>query len=652
MAGIDLQAAERFVSESALVPTACHSLTGGSSNPPKFGTLIPNRIFVGGIPSNTTEQELKSFFSSFGQVKDVKIISDRLGVSKGSYGFVTFESQEMAEKIIKNESETLIFKDRKLNIGHAIRKQQMFPRTDIPTALFFAGGAMPYGFQNGMALFSIPGQDYPVLTQAATPYATMMLPQPGSGTALYLPSSLHSAAPTAATPYGSLSQQQIAAAALQQQQFPATGHATAINAAVAAQLNPIAANPTNLGTQTNSTAAVMAAAAAAMAAAAQWPQQPNGNHQTSHQLTNASSANASQSAAGPQTVVQNASITPQQAAAVAAAMAAQQATWRWSPVQHQTQVSHITTCSNHATNNGTSITASASLSNSTSTPTVSNANLHSTHQQGSPTAALGPATYLYSPIAATAHELMFFHQTSSPFTANSTSDYSTDHSTHSSGLLESVEPLSFACEGTPLGRHSHQLPGQLTSGLSGPHLDPSCLSPYTAFGPILDLQSHNSASGQPSTLIHSTNLHQQFRQPQQQQTSTILTAPQAASAQHFLPIAHAATTLLPQQHTKIYSPSVLSAVSLSGQSMGGVSGCSLPSSLFGTPSMKSTNLSDISVGDATDPAILSQQSGTQNAGNSVNSSLPQSTTAGAGQCNSGVSNLSTENAVNVGAIHR
>lgn len=31
----------------------------------------------------TTEQELKSFFSNFGQVKDVKIISDRLGVSKG-----------------------------------------------------------------------------------------------------------------------------------------------------------------------------------------------------------------------------------------------------------------------------------------------------------------------------------------------------------------------------------------------------------------------------------------------------------------------------------------------------------------------------------------------------------------------------------------
>lgn len=39
------------------------------------------------------------------------------------YGFVTFETQEDAEKIIKKDSENLIFKDRKLNIGPAVRKQ-------------------------------------------------------------------------------------------------------------------------------------------------------------------------------------------------------------------------------------------------------------------------------------------------------------------------------------------------------------------------------------------------------------------------------------------------------------------------------------------------------------------------------------------------
>ncbi|VDP18534.1 unnamed protein product [Echinostoma caproni] len=115
--------------------TTLHPATQGIPLP-KIGTLIPNRIFVGGInsnvklvfrfeshPSQTTEDELRSFFSVFGAIKDVKVIYDKSGLSKGSYGFVTFEDQETAEAIIKNEAETLIFKERKLNIGYAVRKQ-------------------------------------------------------------------------------------------------------------------------------------------------------------------------------------------------------------------------------------------------------------------------------------------------------------------------------------------------------------------------------------------------------------------------------------------------------------------------------------------------------------------------------------------------
>ena len=49
--------------------------------------------------------------------------SDEPWFSVYSYGFVTFETQEDAEKIIKKESENLVFKERKLNIGPAVRKQ-------------------------------------------------------------------------------------------------------------------------------------------------------------------------------------------------------------------------------------------------------------------------------------------------------------------------------------------------------------------------------------------------------------------------------------------------------------------------------------------------------------------------------------------------
>lgn len=65
---------------------------------PKYGTLVPNRIFVGGISANTSVEELAQLFSSYGNVKATKIIADRAGVSKG-YGFVTFETEEEAKRL-------------------------------------------------------------------------------------------------------------------------------------------------------------------------------------------------------------------------------------------------------------------------------------------------------------------------------------------------------------------------------------------------------------------------------------------------------------------------------------------------------------------------------------------------------------------------
>lgn len=148
-------------------------LTGGHT--PKYGTIIPSRIFVGGIAANTTDAELKQYFSAFGAVKDTKIITDRAGVSKG-YGFVTFESQEDADRIIKKESDNLIFKDRKLNIGPAVRKQGLprpYDASIPPGSVLFTNG-VPYTYQNGMAIFQTPDGNYP-MAQPQQSYATTAL---------------------------------------------------------------------------------------------------------------------------------------------------------------------------------------------------------------------------------------------------------------------------------------------------------------------------------------------------------------------------------------------------------------------------------------------------------------------------------------------
>ncbi|BFY99074.1 hypothetical protein BsWGS_02122 [Bradybaena similaris] len=171
------------MSSGDVSPVTTPSSASLSGHPPKFGTIIPSRIFVGGIAANTTDAELKQYFSAFGAVKDTKIITDRAGVSKG-YGFVTFENQEDADMIIKKEADNLIFKDRKLNIGPAVRKQGLprpygstFSDASIPPGSVLFSNGVPYTYQNGMAIFQTPDGNYPLAQPQSYLTTAVMIPQ-------------------------------------------------------------------------------------------------------------------------------------------------------------------------------------------------------------------------------------------------------------------------------------------------------------------------------------------------------------------------------------------------------------------------------------------------------------------------------------------
>ncbi|XP_045913864.1 protein boule-like isoform X2 [Micropterus dolomieu] len=144
-------------------------------NTPLLGTVIPNRIFVGGIDYKVNESDLRHVFSQHGAVKEVKIVIDRAGMSKG-YGFVTFETQDDALKILHNAN-GICFKDKKLSIGQAVRKQQAsvqtkstpvaFPDSAMPvpmscgTVYLTTSTGNPYTYHNGVAYFHCPNMNPP-----------------------------------------------------------------------------------------------------------------------------------------------------------------------------------------------------------------------------------------------------------------------------------------------------------------------------------------------------------------------------------------------------------------------------------------------------------------------------------------------------------
>ncbi|NXN78293.1 DAZL protein, partial [Bombycilla garrulus] len=84
------------------------------------GKIMPNTVFVGGIDIRMNEAEIRSVFEQYGTVKEVKVITDRTGISKG-YGFVSFLGNVDVQKIVESQ---INFHGRKLKLGPAIRKQQ------------------------------------------------------------------------------------------------------------------------------------------------------------------------------------------------------------------------------------------------------------------------------------------------------------------------------------------------------------------------------------------------------------------------------------------------------------------------------------------------------------------------------------------------
>ena len=76
------------------------------------------RLFVGGIPYTTTEDELREKFEAIGAVISVKIIIDNIsGRSKG-FGFVEMDSNENAQKAIDELNDTEMG-SRKIHVNTA-----------------------------------------------------------------------------------------------------------------------------------------------------------------------------------------------------------------------------------------------------------------------------------------------------------------------------------------------------------------------------------------------------------------------------------------------------------------------------------------------------------------------------------------------------
>jgi RNA recognition motif-containing protein len=73
----------------------------GVASRPRRGDFGPTKLFVGGLSSETTTEDLRASFSKFGEIIDVIVIADRATSQSRGFGFVTYSSSTVAETAIK-----------------------------------------------------------------------------------------------------------------------------------------------------------------------------------------------------------------------------------------------------------------------------------------------------------------------------------------------------------------------------------------------------------------------------------------------------------------------------------------------------------------------------------------------------------------------
>jgi cold-inducible RNA-binding protein len=76
-----------------------------------------NKLYVGNLPFSVNEEQLRGVFAQYGDISELSLIMDRdTGRPKG-FGFITFATQQAAEKALEQNGKDLGGRPLRVNVA-------------------------------------------------------------------------------------------------------------------------------------------------------------------------------------------------------------------------------------------------------------------------------------------------------------------------------------------------------------------------------------------------------------------------------------------------------------------------------------------------------------------------------------------------------
>lgn len=105
------------------------------------------KVFVGGLPADHPEEELRAHFEQYGKVEDIEWPFDKQTKARRNFAFIVFEEEEAAERASATPKQ--MFGSRECDVKKAVPQGKRFPGGRGGAAMRAGYGAGRAGVMNG-----------------------------------------------------------------------------------------------------------------------------------------------------------------------------------------------------------------------------------------------------------------------------------------------------------------------------------------------------------------------------------------------------------------------------------------------------------------------------------------------------------------------